>query len=348
MELLPGDRRRCSGWPRQGPRILARRADRLLPQPAPDQARAVDLRAARGRRGARAGGRAVRHAAGRRRGRADGRQRRRPQAVAARGAGRRAHRPHLRPRRAARRGCCASCTATPTSGGRSSRRPPVDQVRFTGSAGAGRAGRRGVRPRRSSAACSSSAARTRCSSCADANVAPRGARRRLGRVRERGPVRRRASSAPTCCREVADRFLAARRRPGRAPCAWATRADPTSTSGPLADARAAGPGARARRRGRGGRRHPALRRAGRPRRARRLAPAPAFAPAVLTGVPAGVRLAREAVPGPGPRRRGRPRRGRRDRRGQRRRARRSAPRSGRPTASGASASPASCGRAWSG
>ena len=106
-----------------GPADPRRRADRVLAHPAPDQARALVLRAARRGRRARTGGRAVRHPAGRRRRRADGRQRRRPQALAARRAGRRAHRAHLHPRRAARRASCASCTATPTSAARSSRRP---------------------------------------------------------------------------------------------------------------------------------------------------------------------------------------------------------------------------------
>ena len=135
---------------------------------------------------------------------------------------RRADRARLRPRRAARGP--AAGRPRPHRRGRRARR----RRRWPRSASRARRapGARSARRARaaSSARCSSSAARTRCS-CSPTPTSPRAvARRRVGGVRQRGPVRRLASSARCACPRSHERFLAgvvaggaraARRRPGR-------------------------------------------------------------------------------------------------------------------------------------
>ena len=114
-----------------------RREDPVLAHPAPGQARALDLRAARGRRRPRSGERAVRHAAGRRRRGAHGRQRRRPQALAATcrcaASGSRASSPAPACPRA-----CSRVVHGHTDAGAALVSAPVAQIRFTGTARAGR------------------------------------------------------------------------------------------------------------------------------------------------------------------------------------------------------------------
>ena len=238
-----GDGARCAAvetlqWlAEEGPRILARRAHRVLAHPAPDQARALDLRAARRGRRPRPGGRAVRHAAGRRRRRADGRQRRRPQAVAARarwpgeriarifaraglpgGPAARRARPRRR-RRRARRGARGRPGALHRLGARRARR------------------RRGVRAR-AQAQRARARRQGRDARAADANVAALGARRASG-ARSRTPGSAAgASSARTRCPRWPTASSPPWSRRARGRCAWATRADPTTEIGPLVTARA--------------------------------------------------------------------------------------------------------------
>ena len=252
MELLPAVE--TLQWlAEEGPRILAGERDRVLAHPAPDQARALDLRAARRRRRARPGGRAVRHAAGRRRRRADGRQRRRPQALAARARSRASASRASSPAPGCPRACCASSTATPTSAARSSRRPRSPRCASPARRRAGRAvGEACARGLKRSVL--ELGGKDAMLVLADANVAARGARRGLGGVRERRPVRRQHRARVRACTRwptaSSPRVVAPRARR----CAWATRAAPTTEIGPLRDARAPRAGARARRRGGGGRR----------------------------------------------------------------------------------------------
>ena len=202
MELLPAIE--TLQWlAEHGPRILAGERIALLAHAAPVKRGRWTYEPLGVVARARPGRRAVRHAARRRRRRADGRQRRRPQAVAARGAGRRADRPRLRARRAAARACCGSSTATPTPA-----RALVEAPRRPGALhrlGARRArGRRGVRPRRSSAASLELGGTD-----ADARAAPTRTSTRAARgvvwaaFANAGPVRRQRSSAPIVLREVA-------------------------------------------------------------------------------------------------------------------------------------------------
>ena len=185
------------------------------------------------------GGGAVRHAAGRRRRRADGRQRRRPQAVAARRARAASGSRASSPAPGCPRACCGVVHGHADVGTGARRRRAVAQVRFTGSARAGRAGRRGVRARRSSAACSSSAARTR-RSC---SPTPTSSARRAASPGRRSPTpgsAAAASSARSCVQRGRTTRFARRRCVGpRARCASATRSDPATEVGPLVDPRRA-------------------------------------------------------------------------------------------------------------
>ena len=228
MELLAG-RRDAAVAGRGGPADPRRRAHRLLAHPAPDQARALVLRAARRGRRARTGGRAVRDAAGRRRRRADGRQRRRPQALAARRAGGRAHRAHLHPGRAP--GGAPARRARPRRRRRRARRGARGRPGALHGLGARRARRRrGLRAR---AQAQRPGARRQGP---DARPAPT----RTSARSARGAVWGAFANAGQCGGSDRARLLSCPRSPtassppssaGRRRCASATRAGPTSTSG---------------------------------------------------------------------------------------------------------------------
>ena len=106
--------------------------------------------------------------------------------------------------------------------------PAVDQVRFTGSARAGRA---------VGEACARGLKRSvlELGGKDPMLVLGRrerralGARRRLGRVRQRGPVRRQHRARATRCPR-SPTASSPRSSAAPPPCAWATRAAPTSTS----------------------------------------------------------------------------------------------------------------------
>ena len=294
MELLPAIE--TLQWlAEHGPEDPQRRAHRLLARAAPGQARALELRAARRRRRARAGGRAVRHAAGRRRRRADGRQRRRPQALAARRAWRASGSRASSPAPGCPRACCASSTATPTPA-----RALVERARRAGALH--RLGRRRARRRRG---------------CARGVKRARAGDRRQGRRARAAPTptssaRRAASSGRAFanagqCGGSIERAIVVREvhdgssrpsAPARARCASATRRTrrPRSARSCPARARTAcassstRPSRAARRVHCGGTRR-------RARTSRR---------SVLTGVRDDMRIAREDVPGPGARRVARP------------------------------------------
>ena len=178
------------------------------------------------------------------------------------------------------------------AGSRSSRRR-VAQVRFTGSARAGRAvGEACARGVKRSVLEIGGKDAMLVFADADLERAARGVV--WARVRRTRASAAAASSARSCCARSHDDFLAAVVGRARARCASATRADPTTDVGPLVtreraarvrelvdEAVAAGATA-------------ALRRPG--RRVPGLAPPAAFAPAVLTGVRDDMRIAREDVP----------------------------------------------------
>ena len=202
-----------------GPAHPGRRADPLLAHAAPGQARALDLRAARGRRRPRPGARALRHAAGRRRRGAHGRQRRGAQALAAR-------------RRCAASGSRASSPAPGlpegllqvvhghTDTGAALVGAPVAQIRFTGSARAGRevgeACARGLK--RSVLALDGKDAML---VLGDANV-PRAVRGATWAAFANAGQCGGSVERALCVAEVHDRFLAGVIEAAPASCRWAT------------------------------------------------------------------------------------------------------------------------------
>ena len=284
MELLAGGRDAAVAG-RARPRHPGRREDPLLAHAAPGQARALELRAAGGRRRPRSADRAVRHPAGRRRRGAHGRQRRRPQALAPRAAVRRADRARLRPRRAARGP--AGGRPRPHRRRRRAGRPPRwprSASRARRAPGA-RSARRARAPSR--ARSSRSTARTRCScsptpTCRARCAAPRG---------RRSPTRASAAARSSACSACPRSTIASWPGSCRPPegCAWATRRTLRPRSGRSSTASASRGCARW-----------STRPSAPARRCTAAAPQGEahFAPAVLSGVTAAMRLAREEVPGP--------------------------------------------------